>query len=42
MRYSGGVAHYAMSKDEVRHKGLVLSVADEVVLSFKKENVLFR
>jgi len=42
VKYTGKVAHYAMSKDEVRKGGLVLSVADEVILSFKKDNILFR
>lgn len=42
VKYAGKVAHYAMSKDEIRRSGLVLSVADEVILSFKRDNVLFR
>jgi len=42
VKYAGKVAHYAMSKDEILRSGLVLSVADEVILSFKRENILFR
>ena len=41
-RYSGAVAHYNMSREEIRGKGLVLAVADEVLKSCKVGNVLFR
>ena len=42
LRYSGPVAHYDMRRDEIRGKGMVLAVADEVLKSCKVDNVLFR
>jgi len=42
LKYSGPVAHYDMRRDEIRSKGLVLAVADEVLKACKVENVLFR
>ena len=42
LRYSGAVAHYNMKREEIRGKGLVLAVADEVLRSCKVGNVLFR
>ena len=42
LRYSGGVAHYSMRREEIRGVGRVLAVADEVLLACKKGNVLFR
>ena len=42
LRYSGSVAHYDMRRDEIRGKGMVLAVADEVLKSCKVDNVLFR
>ena len=42
LRYSGSVAHYNMRRDEIRGKGMVLVVADEVLKSCKVDNVLFR
>eukprot|EP00092_Neocalanus_flemingeri_P016611 GFUD01017972.1.p1 GENE.GFUD01017972.1~~GFUD01017972.1.p1 ORF type:complete len:408 (+),score=130.92 GFUD01017972.1:90-1226(+) len=42
LRYSGAVAHYSMTREEIRGKGMVLAVADEVLRSCKVGNVLFR
>ena len=42
MKYSGAVANYDMRRDEIRGKGMVLAVADEVLRSCKVANVLFR
>ena len=42
LRYSGGVACYGMRREEIRGKGMVLAVADEVLRSCKVGNVLFR
>ena len=42
LRYSGPVANYDMRRDEIRGKGMVLAVADEVLKSCKVDNVLFR
>jgi len=42
LRYTGKVAHYDMRRDEIRSRGMVLSVADEVMMSCKVGNVLFR
>jgi len=42
LRYSGAVAHYDMKREEIRGKGVVLAVADEVLRSCKLGNVLFR
>jgi len=42
LRYSGQVAHYDMKREEIRGKGMVLAVADEVLKSCKLGNVLFR
>ena len=42
LRYSGAVAHYDMKREEIRGKGMVLAVADEVLRSCKLGNVLFR
>ena len=42
LKYSGPVAHYDMRRDEIRGKGMVLAVADEVLKACKVENVLFR
>jgi hypothetical protein len=42
LRYTGAVAHYDMKREEIRGKGVVLAVADEVLRSCKLGNVLFR
>ena len=42
LEFRGTVAHYDMTRDEIKSKGMVLTVADEVLLSFKAENILFR
>jgi len=42
LRYSGRVADYDMSREDIRRRGLVLSVADEVLRSCKVGNILFR
>jgi len=42
LKYSGPVAHYDMRRDEIRVKGMVLAVADEVLKACKVGNVLFR
>ena len=42
LEFRGKVAHYDMTRDEIKSKGMVLTVADEVLMSFKAENILFR
>jgi len=42
LEYRGKVAHYDMTRDEIKAKGMVLTVADEVLRCFKAENILFR
>jgi len=42
LKYCGPVAHYGMRRDEIRVKGMVLTVADEVLKACKVGNVLFR
>jgi len=42
LEFRGKVAPYVMSRDEIKSKGMVLTVADEALLSFKAENILFR
>ena len=42
LRYTGGVAHYKMRREEIRNVGFVLAVPDEVLKACKVGNVLFR
>ena len=42
LRYTGGVAHYKMRREEIRNVGYVLAVPDEVLKACKVGNVLFR
>ena len=42
LRYSGAVAHYNMKREDIRGKGLVLAVADEVLRSCKVGNVTWQ
>ena len=41
-RYTGGIAHYKMRREEIRNVGYVLAVPDEVLKACKVGNVLFR
>jgi len=42
LEFRGKVANYDMTRDEIKSKGMALTVADEVLRSFKVENILFR